>query len=150
MPQLALVAQQKDVDYLNDQRSSLDLTIRLSATSFLAAAAAILFLWNDGLWLLIALVPYGLAYMFYRGAVVSAHEYGTAMAALIALNRFALYERLGIPRPSTAANEREQNEDLKVLYEFSPDTQLTYGTTGPPEPRVSWWRRALRRVRLSG
>jgi len=72
------------------------------------------------------------------------------MAALIALNRFALYERLGIPRPSTTGEERDQNENLKVLYEFSPDTQLSYSTTRPPAPRISWWRRALYRIKRRG
>lgn len=65
----------------------------MSATFLLASAVAIAFLWRDGLWLLIAPLPHGLSYLFYRGAVMTAREYGTAMAALIALNRYALYDR---------------------------------------------------------
>jgi hypothetical protein len=132
VPQLALVAQEKDLAYLNDQRSALDLAVRLSVTSLMATAMAIAFLWNDGLWLLVALLPYGAAYLLYRGSVVTAHEYGTAMAALIALNRFALYERLGLPRPTDTKQEREANKNLMKLYTFDPELRLDFAA--PPTP----------------
>jgi hypothetical protein len=137
VPQLALVAPDKDVAYLNDQRSALDLAVRLSVTSLLATALAVGFLWDDGLWLLVALVPYGLAYLSYRGAIVTAHEYGRAIAALVALNRHALYERLGLPRPADTEEERRRNETaLAMMYDFRP-ADLTYDV--PAEPSSWWW-----------
>jgi hypothetical protein len=52
IPHLALVAQDRDLEYLNDQRSNLDLAVRLCATSLLATACTLAFLWDRGLWLL--------------------------------------------------------------------------------------------------
>ena len=46
----------------------------MTATSIVATFMAIAFLWHHGPWLLIALVPYGIAYLSYRGAVVVAHD----------------------------------------------------------------------------
>lgn len=109
IPYLALVAEERDVRYLDDQRATLDLVVGLSAMSFAACAAAVLFLWNDGLWLLVALIPYLLGYLLYRGSVAVAHEYGLAMATLIALNRTALYRRLGLAFPRNADAERARN-----------------------------------------
>jgi hypothetical protein len=126
LPSLVQASPERDVAYLNDQRSSLDLAVRLSMTSLLATAAALLFLWDDELWLLIALVPYGFAYLSYRGALVAAHEYGTAIVSLFALNRHVLYERLGLARPEDTGAERDQNLEVDALYKFDEDTDLEY------------------------
>lgn len=132
IPYLALVARAEDVRYLDDQRGNLDLAVRLSATSLLATLISVVFLWNDGLWLLIALVPYGLAYLFYRGSIVVAHEYGVAMATLIALNRFALYERMGIRRPDRSTEERKANAaGLGDLLSLNPRARQRYVRPGP-------------------
>ncbi|TDD38671.1 hypothetical protein E1287_05170 [Actinomadura sp. KC06] len=141
VPLLALVGQEKDVEYLNDQRGALDLAVRMSVTSLIACAFSIAFLWQDGLWLMISLIPYGLAYLFYRGAVVTAREYGTAIAALILLNRRALYERLGIPKPADTREERLQNEDLQQLLDHKARADLSY----EPEPEL-WWQRLDKRL----
>lgn len=116
VPFLALVAPERDVKYLDDQRSTLDLVVRLSATSLFATAVAAIYLWDDGLWLLLALVPYAIAYLLYLGAVTVAHEYGTAIATLVALNRPALYRRLRLNLPPTATDEQTRNkEELSEL-----------------------------------
>ena len=77
---IALVAPRQHLDYLNDQRQLLDLSVRMCATSIFATFIAIAFLWHHGPWLMIALIPYGVGYLSYRGAVVVAHEYGAASA----------------------------------------------------------------------
>jgi hypothetical protein len=56
--------------------------------------------------LAIALVPYSLAYLSYRGAIVAAHEYGAAVCALIDLDRFAFHDALRVPQPKNAMSER--------------------------------------------
>ncbi|MFI0366958.1 hypothetical protein ACH35V_03710 [Actinomadura sp. 1N219] len=141
VPLLALVGQEKDVEYLNDQRGALDLAVRMSVTSLIACALSIAFLWQDGLWLMISLIPYGFAYLFYRGAVVTAREYGTAMAALILLNREALYKRIGIPKPADTREERTQNEGLQQLLDHDGLADLPY----EPEPEL-WWQRLDKRL----
>jgi len=126
LPSLALVAPPGHLDYLNDQRSALDLAVRTSITSAIACLATVVFLWHSGLWLLIALIPYGAAYAAYRGSVIAAQSYGVTMSAVIALNRFALYEQMHMPRPPTAARERAANEGLRALLRYDKSASLTY------------------------
>jgi hypothetical protein len=77
VPQLLLIAPPGHVDYVNDQRSQLDLAVRMTFISALASATAVLFLWPYRLWVLVALIPYVLAYLSYRGSVVAARLYGS-------------------------------------------------------------------------
>jgi hypothetical protein len=86
-PHLMLLAPSDHVAYVNDQRSQFDLAIRMSLTGLHASMIAIIFLWWHGLWLLIALVPYALAYLSYRGAIVLARQYATAVNTVVDVNR---------------------------------------------------------------
>jgi hypothetical protein len=127
LPCLALIAPPGHLDYLNDQRSGLDLAARTCMTSGIACLVTLVFLWHSGLWLLIALIPYGIAYAAYRGSIIAAQSYGIAMSAVIALNRFALYDYMHMPRPATAAREREINETLRgLLRYYDNEVQLRY------------------------
>jgi hypothetical protein len=94
----------------------MDLSVRVSLMSALACAVSALFLWDNGAWLLLALVPYAATYLSYRGAVITAAHYGTAICALIALNRSQLYERLRVPQPATLASEVALNKSLEGLF----------------------------------
>lgn len=134
VPYLALVAPPSDVEYLDDQRAQLDLAVRLSFTSIVATGITFLFLWRDGLWLTVAALPYGLAYVFYRGAVVTAREYGTAIATLSDLNRFALYERLHLPLPKDVDEECRLNEKIGSMFAFDKIEDLIYDHPGLPTP----------------
>src|SRR5215813_1253105 len=51
---LLLIAPAAHVEYVNDQRSQLDLAVRMTFISAVASATAVLFLWPYGLWVLIA------------------------------------------------------------------------------------------------
>lgn len=142
---IAFVAPKEHIDYLDDQRELLDLSVRMCATSVCAAVVAIVFLWHHGPWLWIALVPYGIAYLSYRGAVVVAHEYGAAVCAVIDLDRFALYESLRLPRPADTAAERSMNGQLRELLDHRLAT-VPYehpGASGGPDrqsrSRLSRW-----------
>lgn len=61
MPYLARVASPEDMEYVNDQRSNLDLAVRLSFVSVIASVLSLILLWRYGLWLLAALLPYAVA-----------------------------------------------------------------------------------------
>lgn len=126
MPYLARVASAEDMDYVNDQRSNLDLAVRLSLVSVIAFALSLILLWKYGLWLLAALVPYSLALLSYRGAVIAAAAYGQAFSAIIALNRFALYERLHLPLPQSMREEQHRNATLSSVLEFKGGKSLNY------------------------
>lgn len=114
-PHLRLLAPSRHIEYIDDQRTQLDLTIRLVVISVLAAVESVLFLWRDGLWLLVALVPYALAYIFYRGSIIVAAEYGTALATVLDLNRFLLYEALHVRCPQTSRQERKKGADIVTV-----------------------------------
>lgn len=117
LPHMALAARPEDARYLDDQRLQLDVAVRMCFTAVLAAFISAALLCRDEWWFLIAIIPCFLAYIAYRGAVVSAREYGVAMTTLIDLNRFALYERLHLPKPSNIEEERKNNRRVMNLME---------------------------------
>lgn len=121
IPHLALVAPSEDVAYLDDRRTQMDLAVRLAVLSAVATACTTLALWRSGLWLLLALAPYAATYLFYRGAVGLAQGYGTALAILIDLNRFSLYDRLRMVPPPDMRAERDMNTALgRLLRDLQP------------------------------
>jgi hypothetical protein len=126
VPHLLLIAPASHIDYVNDQRSQLDLAVRMIFISLAAAASAIIFLWHDGAWVLIALIPYALAYLSYRGSVVAAGHYGSAFETLINLNRFALYQQLHLQLPASTKEEKETNATLVDLLGYVPKTTIDY------------------------
>jgi len=123
---IGMVAKPEHSDYVNDQRTQLDLAVRM--TALMAAATVLSFgaLWESGWSLLLCLVPYTAAYVSYRGSVVAADGYGRALQGWVDLNRFRLYDELGVPRPVSSQNERNQNDALEdlVLGEDSLDVEL--------------------------
>lgn len=134
LPHIALLAPAQRIAYLNDQRQTLDLAVRMCATSLVAVLVAIAFLWRHGPWLLLALVPYGVAYISYRGAIVVAHEYGTAICVLVDLDRFALYSALHVRQPQSTGSERRMNDELMKMMRHNPDANVRYAKTPPPGP----------------
>jgi hypothetical protein len=126
VPLLLLIAPANHVDYVNDQRSQLDLAIRMTFISAVAAATSIIFLWPDGAWVLIALVPYALSYFSYRGAVVAAGHYGSALETLINLNRFTLYQQFHVELPASIKKEREMNVKLTKLLGYNRRITIDY------------------------
>ena len=126
VPHLLLIAPTNHIDYVNDQRSQLDLAVRMTFISVVAAVTAIIFLWPYGTWVLIALIPYGLAYLSYRGSIVAAGHYGSALETLITLNRFTLYEQLHMELPASTEKEQEANAVLSDLLGYEPDTTIDY------------------------
>lgn len=136
-PHLALIAPDSHVAYLQDSREQLDLAVRLCSVSLLATVITVPATLTDGLWLLLALVPYALAYVAYRAAVSAADEFTTALSTIIDLDRFALYRHLGLRRPRTTHQERRRNERLMLLLQSGPtdpdelEVSLTYA---PEEP----------------
>lgn len=111
-PHLNLVAQPDRRAYLDDTRQQMDLAVRLCVLSLLAAGISVALLADDGAWLLLALAPYAMSYLAYRGAIASAHAYGTALSTVLDLDRFSLYQELHAPIPADIAAERKNNRAL--------------------------------------
>ena len=132
-PHLALVAPPEQVAYLDGGRTEMDLSIRLCWLSMLASACTVTLFWRTGWWIAIAAVPYGSAYLFYRGSLIMATEYGTAIATLLDLNRFRLYASMGLAPVADTAAERTQNEALARLMAWqSADLPLGAPPTNDP------------------
>jgi hypothetical protein len=135
VPHLMLTAPAGHADYVNDQRSQLDLAVRMTFLSAIATATAVLFLWPYHFWVMVALIPYAIAYLSYRGAVVAASHYGAAIDALINLDRFSLYQQLHLRLPTTTEEERRFNTKLTELLRYDEDQSLSYehpGTADSP------------------
>ena len=70
----------------------------------------------------------------YRGAVVLARQYATAVNTGTDLNRFAPYDRLGIQRPVSSRAERQANAALMALIDHSEDINVPYEATASDDP----------------
>ncbi|MEV0621597.1 hypothetical protein AB0I81_50275 [Nonomuraea sp. NPDC050404] len=116
LPRLAMVAKPPELAYLNNQRTQLELALRTAILGLFATVITVLFMWWQGLWMFLAVVPYGMAYASYRGAVALAEEYGMAMRTLIDMSRFALYERLRLEQPLNSVAERNLNASLAAVF----------------------------------
>ncbi|MGH3913756.1 MAG: hypothetical protein ACRDTC_10155 [Pseudonocardiaceae bacterium] len=119
---LALVAPENHVNYLNDQRNGLDLAVRLCASGIIACLVTVFLMWPWDVWLLLTIVPYSLAYISYRGALVAAAHYGNALAALVDLNRFRMYEALHLPLSENTDAERAQNARMAAVIAGMPSS----------------------------
>lgn len=108
--------------------------------SGLAAVTAMLFLWHCRFWALIILVPYALAYFSYRGSIVAAGHYGSALDILINIDRFDLYEKMHLKLPGGSTEEREENNKLAQLFQYDPEFVLEYqhpADTGRSAPEAN-------------
>jgi hypothetical protein len=138
VPRVAVIAEGRDYQYFEDTVGEVDVAVRFCVIWTIATVLGTAILWPHGWWLLVPAGTYALAYLSYRGAAVAAEEHGAAMQALVDLNRFALYDRMGLPRPVSAAGERNQNRGLMRLLGSDNGAQLPYapppGPTTPPVP----------------
>jgi hypothetical protein len=146
-PHFSLVIPEPHLAYLRDSRQLLDTTVRLCFVSLLATLITIAALLTDGLWLLVALVPYALAYLAYRAAIAAADEYGTSVATIIDLDRFALYEHLGLPRPPDTDEERRSNAQLMSLLQWERTAVIRYGRHADENPKPRRLYRPVKRIR---
>jgi hypothetical protein len=112
MPYVALLAEDNVRSYLDDQRSGMDLAVRLTLVWAMCAAIGVGFLWRYDTWLLVPGVAYGLAVLSYRGAARAAMFYGSAMTVTLTLTRRALWDRLGVSPPSNSKAEETLNGEI--------------------------------------
>jgi hypothetical protein len=131
-PHLVFHAPREHVAFVEDARELLDLSVRICTLGVLATLLTFIVLFPRGAWLLVALAPYVVAYIAYRGTIVAADQYGRTLATLIDLDRFALYDQLRLPALGTLADERARNARLMKLLRGEPvDGSFAYAT---PEP----------------
>jgi hypothetical protein len=124
---IGMVAEPTQTAYVQDQRNGMDLAVRMTVTCLGMFGLTIIMFWPHGLWLLVALLPLAGGWLSYRGAVVAADSYGRALTAWLHLNRFRLYEALGLPPIATSQQERTQNKGLVDLVRGQPEYTGSYG-----------------------
>lgn len=117
---IGLVADPTHSRYLNDQRTQMDLAARMCASSAIAALVTFTLLWNNDWWALITLAPYAVTWLSYQGAVVSADSYGAALRAWVDLNRFKLYDALGLEPAKSIEAENARNQKLQGFLRGGP------------------------------
>jgi hypothetical protein len=133
-PHLTLVGDPRRVRYLNDAGEQMDLSVHLTYVAFAAFLVSFVFLLTDGWWLIISLIPYALSICAYRGAIAAAHAWGAALAVLVDLDRFTMYEQLHLRLPRNTDEERELNSMLMRQLRFR-RVQLYYSNlTFPATP----------------
>ncbi|OXM61536.1 hypothetical protein [Amycolatopsis vastitatis] len=125
-PHLVLVAEESHVRYLRDSRQQFDTAVRLCVVSFLAFLMTVATLTTDGWWLFLALAPCALTSIAYRASVASATDYMVAVATVIDLNRFKLYESLHVALPRNTVEERWNNKKLMALLDQQRDSSVRY------------------------
>ena len=114
-PHLDLLEDNPRSSYVQDTRQTMDLAVRLFMVAIFATPASAVLLADDGAWVLLALAPYSVAYLAYRGAVSCAQAYGNAVTYQIDLDRFSLYQALRLPMPKNSSTERRQNRQVMTL-----------------------------------
>lgn len=124
-PYLAQIAGEEERAYLDDSRTSLDLSVRMVLVWTISAATTATLLWRHGAWLVVPLACLVLAYATYLGTIASAAQYGTALIVVTALSRQRLYESLGLQLPATSDQEIERNVKLRDVLAGFP-ARLTY------------------------
>jgi hypothetical protein len=114
-PHLHLVAPPRHLEYLVDARQDMDSAIRICTVGLVAAVVTVGALLTNGLWMLWALLPYAISYLAYKGAVSAAQSYGSVIGSVIDLDRFLLYDELGLYPPRDTTEERKNNAKLMRL-----------------------------------
>ncbi len=125
-PRLGMIAGEKELSYVQNQRTQLDLAVRTTFLALVSSLLTLLFMWRHGLWMLLAIGPYTVGYLSYLGATVIAQEYGTALSVLLELNRFTLYERLHLKQPDTASEERLAGAVLSGTFDYDATAEVRY------------------------
>ena len=111
-PHLRLSADPAHYAYVEDAGDQLDLALRVCVLAIASTAATLALLLPAGVWAALPAAPYAIAYLAYRVGVASASAYATAVATVIDLNRFELYDKLNVARPHSLADEVQRNQDL--------------------------------------
>ncbi|MFF5234400.1 hypothetical protein [Dactylosporangium sp. NPDC000521] len=108
------------------RRNSLDFAATMTATATATAIAAALLLCPSPRWLPLALVPLGVGFLAWRGALQAALAYGEAVRVAFDLHRFELHTALRLPLPATRADEIAAARGLCDLWRQGVPVALTY------------------------
>lgn len=98
------------VTMLEDARNQVDMSARFVGVWLTATGFGLVVLAWHGLWLIVPLVTYGLAWLSYLACVAAARSYGGLLIRAVDVYRFELVRQLGFDPPTNEADERELNK----------------------------------------
>lgn len=98
------------VSMLEDARNQVDLTARFVGVWLAATAFSLVVLAPHGLWLVVPLITYGLAWLSYLACVAAARSYGGLLIRAVDLYRFDLLEQLRFDPPKNEEDEQKLNK----------------------------------------
>jgi hypothetical protein len=132
-PYLAQLGSRNELQYLDDARSAMDLSVRMVLVWSMDAVLTAAVLWRYGTWMTVPVVCILCSWLSYYGAVANASRYGNALTVTAALAKGELYARLNLELPRSTADERSRNEALNLIL-AGRRADITYAEHkhGPP------------------
>ncbi len=109
-PRLYPVLDEEVKSLVDDRRDTLDTAVRMAATMAATAVASLVLLLLSGWWMLLALIPLGLAVLAYNAAVQAALAYSESVHVAFDLDRANLLVALRMELPRRQDAERALNE----------------------------------------
>jgi hypothetical protein len=98
------------VTMLEDARNQVDMSARFVGVWLAATAFGLVVLASHGLWLIVPVFTYGLAWLSYLACVAAARSYGGLLIRAVDVYRFELVRHLGFDPPKNEDDERDLNE----------------------------------------
>lgn len=124
------VADDRQIDLLNDAQTALDVAVKFVYVWWILACLSFVVFFDDGPFLIAALGAFLLSMISYEAAVDAARVYGIAMNRMIHLYRLDVLAKLGfMPHPMNLRDEQSLHESINSLFFERPNhaaTELKY------------------------
>jgi hypothetical protein len=129
-PRLYPVLGERVKSLVDDRRDTFDTAVRMAATMAFTAIASLVLLLLSGWWILLALIPFGMAVLAYNAAVQAALAYSEIVHVAFDLHRADLLTALRMELPRRQDAERALYEQLCDLWrqEIPLPLMLEYST----------------------
>lgn len=109
-PRISALLSESEREIEADARSEAAFFVNLSLLSLLLAGVCIvdLVLFRSGAWyqIVVLLIPFISAWMFYRASIGAAERWGSTVRSAMDLHRIELYAKIGVRQPATFEDER--------------------------------------------
>jgi hypothetical protein len=115
-PRLYPVLGERVKSLVDDRRDTLDAAVRMAATMAVTAIASLVLLLLSGWWILLALIPLGIAVLAYNAAVQAALAYSEIVHVAFDLHRADLLTALRMELPRRQDAEHTLNEQWCDLW----------------------------------
>jgi hypothetical protein len=115
-PRLYPVLGEQVKSLVDDRRDTLDAAVRMTATMAVTAIASLVLLLRSGWWILLVLIPLGIAALAYNGGTQAALGYSEAVHVAFDLHRADLLTALRMEPPRRQETERALNKQWCDLW----------------------------------